>query len=316
MYFLGIDGGGTNTIAVLSNISGDHLRRAAGGPGNISTSGLDNVKEIISNLIEKVLEGESVGLIQYATLCFAGIGRAQERKMMAEVIESLGLSNFNLKTDAEILHIAAFADEDGMVLQAGTGAVCIVKSDGVLKQFGGWGYLLGDDGGGYSIGRLALRKVLSDSEKANSLSDFSREILNYFKVKNPEDVITKVYGAQSSQMLIASCAEIVSSLALAGDHEATVLINNAADSLYDLMIQAIESTKLKAPYNIALAGSVLGLNSPVQDYLKELVSKSSIEIKYSDIFYTSAEAALIDAIKSSGEAISESLQLKLKEPAI
>ena len=235
---------------------------------------------------------------------------------MSEVIETLGLRNFNLKTDAEILHFAAFDEKDGIVLESGTGAVCIIKSEGVMKQFGGWGYLLGDDGGGYSIGRLALRNVLSESEKTNSLSEFSSQIMKHFNVKMPEEVITQVYEAESSQKLIASCAELVSSLALAGDEEAIAIINNAATSLYDLVIQAIESTKSKPPYNISLAGSVLDSKSPAQNYFKELASKSSNEFKYSDIIYTSAGAALINAIKNSGETISDSLILKLKELAL
>ena len=117
-------------------------------------------------------------------------------------------------------------------------------------------------------------------------------------------------------MLIASCAKLVSSSALSRIQEASVIITEAAKSLYNLVINAVESAKIKPPYSIALAGSVLGLNSPVQDQFKDLASKSSFDFNYSDILYTSAEAALIHAIKNSGEAISDSLQLKLREPAI
>jgi len=315
MYFLGLDGGGSKTNAILSDISGDQLRRADGGPGNVSTVGRDGVKELISILIEKLLDGEPLSQIKNATLCFAGIGREQEKKLMSDLIASLGFNEFNVKTDAEILHFAAFDEEDGIVLEAGTGAVCIIKSGGELKQFGGWGYLLGDDGGGYSIGIHALRKVLSDDEKDQSLSDLSGNIMNHFDVKIPKEIITKVYGADSSQMLIASCAKIVSSSALSGDQDSIDIINEAAASLYDLVIHAIESTKIKPPYGIALAGSVLGSNSPAQDHFKKLASKSSMEFNYSNISYTSAEAALIHAIKSSGEIISESLQLRLKKAA-
>ena len=316
MYFLGLDGGGSKTNAVLSDISGRHLRRSAGGPGNVSTLGRDGIRELISDLIERLLDGESVSRIQNATFCFAGIGREQERKMMGKVITSLGLTDFSLKTDAEILHSAAFDEEDGIVLEAGTGAVCIIKSNRELKQFGGWGYLLGDDGGGYFIGRFALRKVLSESERASSPSKLSQEIMNYFKVKTPEEVITKVYGAESSQMLIASCAELVSSLALAGDPDAETIIHEAATSLYNLVIHAIDSTNPNPPYKLALAGSVIGSKSPVKDYFKELASRSSMDFKYSDFLYSPAGAALINAIKNSGETISESLQLRLKELTI
>jgi len=89
MYFLGLDGGGSKTNAILSNISGSYLRRSAVGPGNVSTLGKDDIRELISNLIERLLDGKSVSRIQYATLCFAGIGREQERKMMGETAVTL-----------------------------------------------------------------------------------------------------------------------------------------------------------------------------------------------------------------------------------
>ena len=316
MYFLGLDGGGTKTNAILSDISGNKLRIVEGGPGNVSTVGRDAIRELILNLIENLLEGEPLSQIQNATLCFAGIGREHEQNLMSDLIASIGLTDYDLKTDAEILHFAAFDEKDGIVLEAGTGAVCIIRSGGILNQFGGWGYLLGDGGGGYSIGRSALRNVLSEFERTDSLSDFSAQIMNHFKVMNPEEIITKVYSAENSQMLISSCAELVSSLALSGDKEAIAIIDEAASSLYNLMVNAIESNKINPPINIALAGSVLGLNSPVQFKFKEIASKSSMEFNYSDILYTSAVAALLHAIKSSGETISESLQLKLQENAL
>ncbi len=316
MYFLGLDGGGTKTKAVLSDISGDQLRIAEGGPGNVSSLGRDDVKEIIFNLIEDLLEGEPLSQIQNATLCLAGIGREQERRLMSDLIASAGLAEFNLKTDAEILYFAAFDEDDAIVLEAGTGAVCILKSGVELKQFGGWGYLLGDDGGGYSIGRSALRTVLLEAERTSSLSEFSTQIMKYFNVINPEEIITKVYDAESSQATISSCAKLVCSLALSGDQEAIAIIDEAAASLYDLLVHAIEAEKVDPPYNIALAGSVFGLNSPVQIKFKEIALKSSMEINYSDILYTPAGAALLHAIKSSGETISQSLQIKLKEHAL
>ena len=60
-----------------------------------------------------------------------------------------------ITTDVVTSHAGAFAGGDGVVLAAGTGAIALGVGDGI-RQVDGWGYLYGDAGSGFWIGRRGL----------------------------------------------------------------------------------------------------------------------------------------------------------------
>ncbi|MBT2233498.1 BadF/BadG/BcrA/BcrD ATPase family protein [Nonomuraea sp. NEAU-A123] len=62
-----------------------------------------------------------------------------------------------ITTDVVTSHAGAFSGGPGVVLAAGTGAIALgVSTDGGTRQVDGWGFLYGDAGGGYWIGRRGL----------------------------------------------------------------------------------------------------------------------------------------------------------------
>src|SRR5262249_14205884 len=68
---------------------------------------------------------------------------------------------------SDVLPILAGGTPDccGIAIIAGTGSIAFGRaSDGRTKRCGGWGYLLGDAGSGYSVGRSALTHALRDLE--------------------------------------------------------------------------------------------------------------------------------------------------------
>ncbi|MGW6499435.1 BadF/BadG/BcrA/BcrD ATPase family protein [Nonomuraea angiospora] len=60
-----------------------------------------------------------------------------------------------ITTDVVTSHAGAFAGGEGVVLAAGTGAIALGVGDGI-RQVDGWGYLYGDAGSGFWIGRRGL----------------------------------------------------------------------------------------------------------------------------------------------------------------
>ncbi len=74
--------------------------------------------------------------------------------------------------DAVTAHLGALGGEPGVVIVAGTGAIALAV-DEVAARADGWGTRLGDDGGGYWIGRAGLAAAL----RAHDGRGGSRELL-------------------------------------------------------------------------------------------------------------------------------------------
>jgi glucosamine kinase len=58
----------------------------------------------------------------------------------------------------------ALGARDGIVGALGTGSVFAAQVGGVIRQIGGWGLVLGDEGSGAWLGRALLREVLRAAE--------------------------------------------------------------------------------------------------------------------------------------------------------
>src|SRR5204863_2282551 len=112
---------------------------------------------------------------------------------------------------------------------------------------GGWGHLLGDDGGGYWIGREALRAYLRDGAMASHLfPQLGRSV---------SDVLGWVYGPGDQVARIARLAPIVSGAATAEDDDARASLERAGQALAELALAAAREIELAAP-RVACTGGV------------------------------------------------------------
>ena len=199
-------------------------------------------------------------------------------------------AGLDVTADIDLLPVASASEENvesAIVLVAGTGSVSMSfrKENGRLirtSRAGGWGYLLGDDGSGYGIGREALRLALRASDvsrmrkaagaPSQPLPPLADAILNHFKERFPEaeaeDLLSTIMVPSSAPQQpedavmdrtsrIAGVAKTV--LALAGVNEdAERVISASADSLSELVTvlassQGIEPSKT----SLVLAGGLM-----------------------------------------------------------
>jgi glucosamine kinase len=74
----------------------------------------------------------------------------------------------------------ALGDSDGTVALLGTGSFFVTRKAGVTHHVGGWGFQLGDDGGGAILGRNLLRKTVSAHDRIVDHSPLTRTVLKQF----------------------------------------------------------------------------------------------------------------------------------------
>jgi glucosamine kinase len=207
-----IDGGGTKTSAVVAPLDDPHapaLAQVEVGPSNFGQVGSEGLKKIA----EEIVAGspESLREVSMVVAGLAGVGRDAEKQKAEETLrEVFPNARVVVRTDAELAYYGAFGLKSNRILIiAGTGSIAWTRlPDGRFLRAGGWGPLLGDEGGGAWMGREALRLCLAEGEK-NHLGALSQAILRKLEIEKAGDVLTLVYHQGWSPEKWASLAPLV-----------------------------------------------------------------------------------------------------------
>ncbi len=135
-----------------------------------------------------------------------------------------------LTNDAQLL-FGAFADEVGIVLIAGTGSIALGQDrQGHTARAGGWGYLIGDEGSGYDLGRRAIRAAAKAADGRGLQTSLLPALLAHWELEHPMQIIDEVYR-ERDKGTIAGCAGLVFDAADAWDPVASRLVQSGAAEL-------------------------------------------------------------------------------------
>ena len=151
-YYLGIDGGGTKTVFLLTDANGVMLCSATLGASNPNDIGLDATCALLSNGIDQV----TAGYDRAAISCFAGIAGAATGDNACKITDFLCTLGFLLALSLAV----CLGDGDGIAVIAGTGSVAMGRCGGETFRAGGYGYLFGDAGSGFALGQGAILAAL------------------------------------------------------------------------------------------------------------------------------------------------------------
>lgn len=160
-YFLGIDGGGTNCRARVRDADGRLVGEATGGPSNIATDPMEAVANIARVSEAAFLNGGlPAACLSECSACFGLAGANMAGATERVLAHAWPFRKLRIEHDGIIACVGAHAGEDGAIASIGTGAVYVVSIGGKLQTFGGWGFMLSDQGSGADLGREALRRSL------------------------------------------------------------------------------------------------------------------------------------------------------------
>src|SRR5207248_7323942 len=157
--FLGADAGGSHTTVVIGTADLTILGRADGPPAAMKPGGAPASAAVLSETGRRAAAQGGVDLpVERALVAAAGAGRAQERAELEAALAQAGLARrVRVMADGEVALSTAFADGAGIIVSAGTGSIAYARDPaGQLHRAGGYGWQLGDEGGGYWLGRRAL----------------------------------------------------------------------------------------------------------------------------------------------------------------
>jgi N-acetylglucosamine kinase-like BadF-type ATPase len=256
---VGVDAGGTSTVAALSQ-DGTFLRESRGAGANATTLGVDDAADIIITTIRAVLNGAAPDSIYVGA---AGAGRA---RIAGELRELIGVAfrgaRIAVGDDAAIALRAAVPGGEGAVLIAGTGSTAYAEYRGRAQRAGGLGYLAGDEGSAFWIGMQAVKlygRVLDGRAARDETTDVVARAL---AAPDRESYVAALYDTVPDPATIAALAPSIIAFAGKGNRASTKIVQAAAQELGDLVKAALRAVDLlESSPHVAFAGGLLRENS-------------------------------------------------------
>lgn len=274
---VGLDIGGTKTHGVRWS-AGTVVAEARSGSANVQNVTPEAAARNLAELFDAL--GGSVGHV------VAGSGGV-DTDDDADALRSL-IAPHAPHARVDVVHdtrliLAAGAASTGIALIAGTGSVAWgVDSAGRQARSGGWGYLLGDEGSGYWMGREAVRTTLRRFNRAQPLGVLGESVLAANNVSRPEQLIA-LFHSDSGRRYWAGQAHLVFKAAEAGDTGARATINDGVWQLRGLIKDAATVLKLDGP---VIIGGGLAVH---QQLLQELLAEGLGKDGFSEVRFLTAD---------------------------
>lgn len=252
-YVLGIDAGGTGTVGLLADETGQVLRDARAGGANLVVHGELGVEKVLYQVIDAL---DAPGPVAAACLGMAGVDRPEETELMHGVLRRLGLRRgVRIVNDALIALVAGAPAGIGLVLVAGTGSIAYgVDPAGTTARSGGWGYLLGDEGSAFWLGHAAVRQGVRAADGRGPATSLYERICERVGVDHPSGLVKWFYDQQHSRTRIAELARLVEEASAEGDAAAEALLDQAAQHLARAAQAVAAQLSFRDPFPLVLSG--------------------------------------------------------------
>ena len=266
---LGVDCGGSHTAVVVGDRQGQVLGRAEGPGSAMRPGGAERSAAVILDVARRAAGQARVSLpASVALVGAAGAGRAPEQEALAAAIAAAGIATrVDGRGDVDIALAAAFADGPGVLINAGTGSIAYARTlDGKLHRAGGHGWQLGDEGGGYWLGRRALAAAARAQDGLEESSTLLERLLVALGLETFDDLIRWTATATPSQ--VAALAPHVLNAAKEGEVVAQRAVDEAANELAQLVKVLTRHFPGNEPIRVATVGGLLRLGSPLLNALR------------------------------------------------
>ena len=255
---LGVDAGGTRTVCAVADLDGTQLSEARSTGANLQSLGATNVEAVLADLVTRARAGARHVELEAVCLGMAGVDRPDDAAAIEGIVRHLVPgARIVVVNDALIALEAGLPHAPGVVLISGTGSIAFGRnSAGRAARSGGWGYVLGDEGSGYWLGRQALRCVVRAADGRGDQTQLTSPVLAHYGVTVAGDLVQKIAAEGPDPSGIAQLAKYVGAAAESGDRIARALISEAATDLALAAASVARRLELDEP-SVVLAGGTL-----------------------------------------------------------
>jgi N-acetylglucosamine kinase-like BadF-type ATPase len=243
--FIGIDLGGSGTRAALVAADGSVLatgRGPSGLPGGAATRPAAGRRHL-ARALDAALAPIAARAGREACVVFAGTRglsvAGRRESLQLELTTRFPGADVQVANDALIGLWAGLAGQPGVAVVAGAGSIALARNDeGIEGRAGGWGYLLGDEGSGYWIGRQAVASYLRSLEGREAPDTLAEQLATTIKRRSVVEVLGWLYTGHDQVARLAGLAPLVSRAADQGDPSAVSILERAGGALAELAVVA------------------------------------------------------------------------------
>ena len=265
---VGVDGGGSKTRVVIADDRGHELGTMDAPPSAVRPGEEALSADVIAQAVGAALAGIGMSHVRPRALCagVAGTGREPEREALWRALVECDVADETVvHTDAAIALDDAFGDGSGILLIAGTGSIAFGRGPtGRTTRAGGWGPVIGDEGGGAWIGRQALGIVAAATDGREPDTALVGAIRTACDVDEVAGLVA--WAARATPADLARLVGTVVATADAGDLRANALITLAVEELV-LHVRAVARELFgdeRAACPVALTGGMMASGSTIR----------------------------------------------------
>src|SRR5436190_20637877 len=250
---LGIEGGGTKTAWVLvetvalGDASNREFRVIEQGrlpPSNFRLTTPERLRVILAELPKQ---------IDRAGVFLAGCATEGDRALLKQIcLELWPNAKIVTGSDRDSGLATALDHGDGIVVNAGSGSSVTGRRGDQIKRAGGWGYVLGDAGGGYFLSIQALRLIMRKHDLHRSQMQFSAKVLHALSLNNLDELVRWVQTAD--KMEIAMLAPVIFEAATESDARMMEIIEEGTRVLCEYTEAVADRLHLLAPKVVLIGG--------------------------------------------------------------
>ena len=266
-----MDIGGSKTHGILVR-DGRPCAEAAVGSANVQNVTPATAAANLTELFAALTAHEVARVVAGA----GGADTEADRKALEDLIRPLApRAAITVVHDSELV-LAAGGERCGIAVIAGTGSVAWGRNPrGEQARSGGWGYLLGDEGSGYWLGREAVRHSLRRLDEGRAPDLLTELLLKGCGLSHPSELIARFHSPATGRRHWARQARAVAEAAGMGHTESCDLLEWAGQELASIAVPVARQLGIDGP---VILGGGLGMNVPrIQEAFTSTLAEAGIQ---------------------------------------
>lgn len=298
-YYLGIDGGGTKTVAVVCDEEGTLVSQFVGKSINFNAIGTDTARKNLKATVDGALEGKNIKL----SGAFIGMPALSERADEALTAKLCGgiidCPKITMDSDVYIGLEAMKTNGAAAMVVSGTGSMAVGRLDGgTVIHTGGWGYILGDEGSGYAIALDGIKAAICGAEESAEKTALTQKVLEHFKINDILSLIDIFYDPPLSNSEIAKFAPLVFECSQNGDKVANGIIKAHAKLLANTVSALLKKMPCGTP--LGLWGGIMINCDEFRNEFTALIKEKHPETETGILKYPPEYGAVFATMKEDG----------------